>query len=286
MAQRCQSRINKATYNLASLLVARDPDASITDMTQIVVAKPEDEELAKKRAELAQLESELADRELYLVNLTAQLAVFERRYIEVVGTLYAKLDDINARITERRARQNTGDRKAQEAAKQARTQANESRAAVEVKQPELSATGPSEELKRLYREVAKRVHPDLTMDLADRAVRERLMSEANRAYELGDVACLRRILDEYETSPETVKGEGTGAELVRVIRKITQVKKRLNQIEKEVQRVAVSEMAKLRAKSEEYERRGRNLLAEMAAQMERQIAAARREEQTATPKQS
>ena len=140
-------------------------------MAQIVVAKPEDEELAKKRAELAQLESELADRELYLVNLTAQLGVFERRYIEVVGTLYAKLDDINARIAERRARLKAGDRKAQEAAKQARALANESRAAVDVKQPELSTIAPSEELKRLYREVAKRVHPDLSMDPADRVVR-------------------------------------------------------------------------------------------------------------------
>jgi hypothetical protein len=250
-------------------------------MTQIVIAKPEDEELAKKKQELAQLESELADREFYLVNLNAQLGVFERRYIKVVGTLYAQLDDINARIAERRAQQNARDVKAQEFAKKARTQADESRAAVEVKQHALSAIAPSQELKNLYREVAKRVHPDLSTDPADRAVRERLMSEANRAYEMGDVVRLRQILEEYETSPETVKGEGTGADLVRVIRKITQVKKRLGEIEKEVQRVADSEVAKLRTKSEEYERRGRDLLGEMAAQVEKQIAAARREEQTA-----
>jgi DnaJ-class molecular chaperone len=193
-----------------------------------------------------------------------------------VASLYATLDDINARIAEHRARQNAGDRKSQEAAKQARAQANESQAAVDLKQPALSAVAASEELKRLYREVAKRVHPDLSTDSADRVVRERLMSEANRAYEIGDLERLRQILEEYETSPETVKGEGTGAELVRVIRKITQVKKRLNEIEKEVERVSGSEMAKLQAKSEEYEKRGRDLLGEMAAQVEVMVAVSRR----------
>ena len=103
------------------------------------------------------------------------------------------------------------------------------------------------------------------------------MSETNRAYEMGDVAWLRRILEEYETNPETVKGEGTGAELVRAIRKITQAKKRLREIESEIQGLISSEIAKLKAKSEQYEKSGRDLLAEMAEQVERQIVAARQE---------
>jgi len=182
-----------------------------------------------------------------------------------------------ARIAERRARQHASDPKAQEFAKQARAQADESRAAVNVNQRELAAIAPFEELKSLYREVAKRVHPDLSLDAADRIVRERLMSETNRAYEMGDVAWLRRILEEYETNPETVKGEGTGAELVRAIRKITQAKKRLREIESEIQGLISSEIAKLKAKSEQYEKSGRDLLAEMAEQVERQIVAARQE---------
>jgi hypothetical protein len=46
------------------------------------------------------------------------------------------------------------------------------------------------------------------------------MAEANRAYEEGDEERLRVILQEWEGSPESVKGDGPGAELVRVIRKI------------------------------------------------------------------
>lgn len=237
-------------------------------------AKPEDEELAKKRAELAQLESELTDRELYIATLRAELASFEQRYLKVVGARYAQLDEVNAQLAEQRARHRPNDSHFVNAAREARRQADDSRAAAENMADHVRVL-PSQELKSLYREVAKRIHPDLSSDPDDRKIRERLMAEANRAYERGDVARLRRILEEYEACPETVQGQGVGAELVRVIRKITQVKRRLHEIEEESQRLVASDLAKLRAKAEEYGRQGRDLLQEMAQQVESQIAAAR-----------
>jgi DnaJ-class molecular chaperone len=54
---------------------------------------------------------------------------------------------------------------------------------------------PSDDLKRLYREIAKRIHPDLATDDAERAKRNQLMAEVNRAYADGDEARLRAILD-------------------------------------------------------------------------------------------
>jgi DnaJ-domain-containing protein 1 len=41
---------------------------------------------------------------------------------------------------------------------------------------------PSDSLKKLYREVAKQVHPDLATDEADRARQRELMAAANQAY--------------------------------------------------------------------------------------------------------
>jgi DnaJ-class molecular chaperone len=132
-------------------------------------------------------------------------------------------------------------------------------------------------LKSLYREVAKRIHPDLSSDPEDRMKRQQLMAEANEAYQMGDFARLKRILEEYESSPEAVPGEGVGAELVRVIRKITQVRRRLSEIEQEIQKLTASDLAKLKVKTEESARRGRDLLMEMAEQVDRQIAAARQQ---------
>ena len=61
---------------------------------------PEEEELAKKRNDLALLQTELAERELELANLRADLSAFEGLYLRDVGVLYAELDDWNARIAQ------------------------------------------------------------------------------------------------------------------------------------------------------------------------------------------
>jgi len=237
--------------------------------------KPEEEELAAKQAELSQLEDELAERELHLASIRAELAAFEHRYLRTVGVLYAELDEINARIAERTA-EKSGTEEASRAAKQSRQRAQESRAAVDAQPAAATEFTPSPELKSLYREVAKRVHPDLASDAADRKRRERLMAEANEAYEQGDAERLKKILAEYEASPESVQGVGVAADLVRVIRKIAQVQRRLAEIERELREVLNSDRAKLKTKADEYRKLGRDLLAEMAENVREQIATARR----------
>src|SRR3990172_7237695 len=194
--------------------------------TEVVRSQtPEEEELARKLAELADLEAELAERELKLATLVSELHVFERRYLHAVGGLYAELDDLPAQIAEARAPVGHA-RAAEEEAAEARRQAGESArtaGAIGEEEPE-ERFQPSESLRKRYRGVAKRVHPDLASDDLDRARRTRVMAEVNRAYEHGDETRLRAILREWETSPEAVSGEGPGAELVRTIRKIAQVR--------------------------------------------------------------
>jgi hypothetical protein len=236
---------------------------------------PEEEELAKKREELTLLQAELADRELYLTNLRAELSVFEGRYLRQVGTLYAELDEWNAKIAELIAEDERTE-EAQSAATQACTQARESHSAVHGDAAKAKDFTPSAELKSVYREVAKRVHPDLATDDADRRNRERFMAEANRAYEQGDVDEMRRVLEEYESSPETVKGTGVAADLVRAIRQIKQVRSRLAQIKLEIASLIASDIAKLKAKVDAARTNGRDLLAEMAEDVKSRVDAARR----------
>ena len=130
-------------------------------------------------------------------------------------------------------------------------------------------------MKRLYREVAKRIHPDLTSDRDERTRRQLLMAEANKAYEAGDESQLNKILNAYEASPETVQGEGPGAELIRVIRRVSQVRGRIAEIEAETEELLRSDLHQLKSRLEEAERHGRDVLKEMVDKVEQQIAQAK-----------
>lgn len=249
-------------------------------MTDILASRkrPEEVELDEKKQELAALQSELVERELGLANLHVELAAFRALYMRVVGVLYTELDSIQAQIAERISKSRPSDEDARAKASRARAKAEASQSDYEetlaLKSREFN---PSQTLKSLYREVAKRVHPDLATDPEDRLRRQRFMAEANRAYEMGDENRLRAILEEYEDSPESFAGEGLAAELVRVIRKIAQVKKRFKEIEAEHERVVRSELCTLREKVFEAGRQGRDLLREMAENVKIEIDIARQE---------
>jgi len=228
---------------------------------------------------LAAIRATLAERELELVDLRSQLAAFEGRYLRQVGTLYAELDEWKARISELRARLDpSGAARAQ--AREAREQA---RQAYEDSHGEASETRdftPSPELKSLFREVAKVIHPDFCRDAGDLERRTRFMAAANRAYEVGDAEALQRILDEYQDGADAVKGEGIGAELVRIIRQISQARERVAAIEQELSALRQSEIAQLKKQAEEIEQEGRDLLAELATAVLEEIGRTKKEYET------
>lgn len=235
---------------------------------------PEERELEKKKAELALLESKLAERELDLATLQAELHVFEQRYLRIIGSRYAALDEVHAQIAEAQARLDPDDDVAQAEAEEAREQADESaQAASDVADTEeISAKfKPSDNLKKLYREAARQIHPDLATDETERERRHQVMIEINRAYEAGDEDRLQSLLRDWQRSPESIKDEGVGAELVRIIRKIAQAEERLDSIDVEIEAVKVSELAQLRDRIEAAEEEGRNLLQEMADEIEEEI---------------
>lgn len=237
---------------------------------------PEEQELARKRQELAILQAELADRELSLANLRADIAAFEGRYLREVGVLYAELDDWNAKIAEFAA-EAAGTEQARTAASEARAQAEESYAAAHGEASKTADFSPSPELRKLFKDVVNQIHPDRAANEIDRALRNRLMGEANLAYRRQDADALRRILEEYKSSPESVKGDGAAADLQRVLLQIGRISKRLAEIEAEVAELTASEIALLMAKVEIATTKGRNLLAEMKKDVQYRIDLARNE---------
>lgn len=130
--------------------------------TEIVGSqKPEEKELIKKLAELEELEEKLTQRELELTTLSAEMRTFEAVYLRRVGVRYSKLDEIEARIAEAQARLNPQDGRTAERVTQARRRAQESAKATSYipDTPQKDKLEPSDSLKMLYREAAKKSTP-------------------------------------------------------------------------------------------------------------------------------
>lgn len=203
---------------------------------------PEEKELEQRNAELKSLEIDLAQRELNLNDLRLGLQEFENTYQKLVGVKFLELDKIEAQINEYMELLSNS-----------------------------SSFKPSENLKQLYREVAKQVHPDLATNEKERIFRKELMAEANEAYENCDEERLRTVLEKWKSSPESITGEGVALELVRVLRKISQVKDRIIAIEEEIASVKESNLYQLKRRTEKSKEQGIDLLKVMADEITQKI---------------
>jgi len=235
---------------------------------------PEEIELEKKRAELIIMEEELALQEMDLTTLQVSLEDLRRRYLRIVGIKLAQLDGIEAQIAEILARLEPKNEEARKEADRSHAQAQESADAtgsIAAEEYEAEPFKPSEELKQLYRDLAKKIHPDLAPDEKAREKRHRFMQEVNQAYAERNVERLRSLLHDWESSPDSVSGEGTGAELIRIIRQIARVHSRIEAISKEMDKLKESEIYILKLKIDEAQDNGQDLLSDMASEVDGQI---------------
>ena len=197
---------------------------------------PEDEHLAEQERLFAELAEQLATREAEFATIGAEFARFRATYLARFAPLYSELDRLEAEIARLLAnRMEQGGAEADDArhrAEEAEARAEESASAAESAEQEPEPPPePTADLKAFYRQVAKMVHPDLASDDAERARRTRLMAVASEAYAAGDEVALRRIFDGEAARPEAIVGDDTGARLVRVLRKMAQVRGRFTELD-------------------------------------------------------
>ena len=144
------------------------------------ILSPQAEELQAKRRELTELRRKLADKQLELSTEHAQLHIFERRYQGVVGQMYAELDQVKAQVLGLATKVFPQADNFREEAESAREQAREFKEEIpEAKKPK--EFNPPENLKKLFRRVAKRIHPDLASSATERERRHDLMAKLNQA---------------------------------------------------------------------------------------------------------
>jgi len=244
----------------------------VVDLVKRDVAAPD--ELRRNRVVLAELERDVVERELDLSTLQQTLVAFEAKYVRIVGTRYAILDELNAKIAEGEARESPDDATIQEKAREARQSADES-ASEDGSEHEAEPVIPFEpppELKSFYRLIARQLHPDLGITEEDRQCRHEWMAQVNEAYHQSDQESLRRLLEEWQASPEAVQAGRAENGVDQVIRKIGQVRQRIDSIERAVEMLQTSDLFELYANYQTERDNDRDLFQEMAAKLDQQIA--------------
>lgn len=243
-------------------------------MKIILQQSPDDAALLDRREQLAAVRGRLAEREAELAQLRAQLRAFESRYFREVGCLYAELDEVEARIAEREVDLYDSDTARRRAA-DARQRAQETHEAAFGEGDGEDEIEPPASLKTLFREAAKRIHPDFARDEAEQKYFTLLMARANQAYRRGDAETLERLLDDHREIHAADDEESAAAELGWIARQIRNAERDIAALDAEWQALLGSEIAQLRAETESAAREHRDLLAELAARTREQIADAK-----------
>lgn len=256
-------------------------------------------ELTFWRAELAMLQEELRRKEAERAELEHQLSLFETQYRRTLSERYALLDELADQIERARSQLSRNG--------QARRPSNGVGGPSEGSAPWFNpgddrddGDGPSqgqnwawawgegepepakrpvvsEQAKRLFRQLARLIHPDLALTQAERERRTNLMVRANHAYEQGDVPTLQRLLDDWRRSPDSVVGSKPEAELERILRRIAQVREQIDEVGKQIEELEASAMGWLRHRVEKAASEGWDLLSHMVRELDRQIVEARAE---------
>ncbi|MEU7091945.1 rhodanese-like domain-containing protein [Kitasatospora aureofaciens] len=176
---------------------------------------PEQQELEERvaAAELAWLSMDVD-----VQTLRVEIDNYALIHHQLLGPLYARLDELDALVAEAVAAR-TGDPGDLRRAAEARQRVEElpdldalfdsvrekSGEGVDEAAPPPAAPArvrPGKEAQRIYRELVRRAHPDLTTDGAEKQRRADFLVRVNEAYAYGDTAVLESLAAEWSTAPE------------------------------------------------------------------------------------
>lgn len=244
------------------------------------------ERIAELQVLLEELRPELIEAEAQLADRLAAISAFEYKVRARLGPLSRRLDELQAEIdTLRRElrRYQAGSLLWDEEANPKDSAGEEWRFEESAasagdyryrRQTEAPRPAPGGKrlvlLKQLYRQLARRFHPDLVLDEADRAYRTDMMMAINAAYAAGDLEALERLANE----PDTISCEPRSPEelIAAFQREVDHCRRRLAEIAAEMAMLENHDSARLMKRVEKAAAVGRDLLTELAADLRLRIS--------------
>ncbi|GAA2450088.1 hypothetical protein GCM10010273_34460 [Streptomyces lavendulocolor] len=240
-------------------------------------------ERAVRAAEQALIEFEIA-----VETFRVEVENFSRLHHQKLGPMYTRLDELDALIAEARAAR-TGDPEDVARAQSARALVMPMPGVEELfgdwmdsagLSPEAAAmltdrpvqppkrVRPSDEARKLYRELARKAHPDLAREEQERRRREEFITRVNAAYGRGDEALLRELSEEWAAGPAPAVPElSESEELYARLEWLARRKELLTVVARDLEDSAIGAM--LRMAPDDPDR----LLEEIAEQLLAQVSA-------------
>ena len=219
--------------------------------------------------EAARLRDRLAEIEVEQATLEAELAAFNADYMRVVMTVMLDVQELEARILAIMAAR-SGVSDDADAARSARTRVNETAAHIRAV-PKTPGPLPTADIKKLFRDAAKRMHPDLAADERARGHADAFMKRLNTAYRAGDAEAIVNLLGQWEASPF-----GTGGDdAARSARRVGALGDAVSRAERRLEALRSSELAKLLDRATATAAAGGDLLADMRGDADAALVRAR-----------
>ena len=239
------------------------------------------QKLNRLRAAVEQARQELIEAEAKLTDRQAEVNAFEFEFEARVGYLLDRLAALNEEIERYndlietvRNRQIFGNAYLS-VEKQYRRIWEKPAASAPLPPPQPPSPDTEAEIKRLYRQLARRFHPDLAADEADRTYRTEKMTAVNDAYaarSLPELLALVQEPDPFITFGGVQAGQ-TEAQMIEALEsELARCQRRRREIELELQRLHRRPSVQLSTEVKLARRRGEDLLGKMAADLEYKIA--------------
>ena len=239
-----------------------------------------DPQLRSLRAKISDRQDTVAELELELFDMRVSQEEFERQLGIRVRPLERQLAQLEAQLresrheAERRAQWGKDLKEAPDVVRQFERAWTTSGA--QTQQPRAAPKPEQSELRALYRELAKRFHPDLTTDSQEKEWREEMMSAVNAAYSGHDLNALLELQQRPDRPPQKVtqSGEEILAEMAAEVLRLDQLIVKLN---RQLDELSSSALAQLQLDVSMARQTGQNLLGQMARDLELEIARAKAE---------
>ncbi|MCB9418721.1 MAG: hypothetical protein H6667_02875 [Ardenticatenaceae bacterium] len=246
------------------------------------------EKIAELEALLNEVRPQLIEAETELAERLAQISAFEFKVRTKLENLTKRLEKIQAEINEQRRKLRrlqedfvSGNGEKDFFDKYGWVINHESAATDgEYRYREASSEPPAitlnesdtTTLKQLYRQLARRFHPDLALDDGDREYRTKLMKAINAAYATGDLDQLKKLMEEPD-SADRLEYAQTDQQLAQAMYiELTRCHRRLTEIKEEIARLENHKSVRLMRRAERTAKQGRDLLAELHRELQNEIA--------------